>query len=109
MQGMLRMMERNVSVEVKGEQGAVTKKLFSECEREFSKVMMEETGREMESHLSLSGYSLEEQNSNIIGGVFLRSSEGVIVCDNSIDSRVRLIFEQLLPQIRAMLFPPRRQ
>ena len=62
----------------------------------------------MESRLSLSGYSLEEQNRNIIGGVFLRSSEGVIVCDNSIDSRVRLIFEQLLPHIRAMLFSPRR-
>ena len=30
---------------------------------------------------------------------------GVIVCDNSLDSRVRLIFEQLLPVIRGTLFP----
>ena len=46
----------------------------------------------MESKLSMSEYSLEEENKRIIGGVFLRSSDGVIVCDNSLDSRVSLIF-----------------
>ena len=59
----------------------------------------------MEANLSLSEFDLEENNQKIIGGVFLRSSDGVIVCDNSLDSRVRLIFEQLLPQIRESLFP----
>jgi len=67
--------------------------------------MEKETGRSMDSNLTLSVFQLEEMNKKIIGGVFLRSSDGVIVCDNSIDSRVRLIFEQLLPQIRASLFP----
>jgi vacuolar-type H+-ATPase subunit E/Vma4 len=41
----------------------------------------------------------------IIGGLFLRSNDGVIVCDNSLDSRVSLCFEQLLPLIREFLFP----
>lgn len=59
----------------------------------------------MESKLTISEYTLEEKNKDIIGGVFLRSSEGVIVCDNSLDSRVRLLFEQLLPNIRQLLFP----
>lgn len=59
----------------------------------------------MESKLSVSEYHLEEANKNIIGGVYLRSSDGVIICDNSLDSRVRLIFEQLLPSIRGTLFP----
>lgn len=59
----------------------------------------------METNLTLSEYKLEETNQKILGGVFLRSSDGVIVCDNSVDSRVRLIFEQLLPQIRESLFP----
>ena len=83
----------------------MVKELFRECQEDFKRIMMQETGREMDSKLELSEYNLEEHNTNIIGGVFLRSKDGVIVCDNSIDSRVRLIFEQLLPQIRAMLFP----
>ena len=58
----------------------------------------------MESKLTISEYNLEESNKKILGGVFLRSSDGVIVCDNSLDSRVRLIFEQLLPVIRGNLF-----
>lgn len=61
----------------------------------------------MESKLAVSEYNLEEKNKKIIGGVFLRSSDGVIVCDNSLDSRVRLLFEQLLPTIRNTLFPKR--
>ena len=59
----------------------------------------------METKLSVSEYSLEDINKKILGGVYLRSHDGVIVCDNSLDSRVRLIFEQLLPLIRATLFP----
>jgi vacuolar-type H+-ATPase subunit E/Vma4 len=41
----------------------------------------------------------------VIGGVFLRSNDGGIVCNNSLDARVSLIFEHLLPVIRNMLFP----
>lgn len=64
-----------------------------------------ETGKQMETKLSVSEYHLEDSNKKILGGVFLRSNDGVIVCDNSLDSRVRLIFEQLLPLIRGTLFP----
>ena len=55
----------------------------------------------------ISDYALEDKNKNIIGGIFLRSNDGLIVCDNSLDARVDLIFEQLLPEIRCMLFPPK--
>ena len=58
----------------------------------------------MKSTLALSEYSLEDKQKNIIGGIFLRSLDGLIVCDNSIDARVELIFEHLLPAIRSMLF-----
>lgn len=99
------MMERNVSVELKEDHASLAQKLFPECEKEFTNILLRETGKDMESKLSISEYFLEEKNQNILGGVFLRSSDGVIVCDNSLDSRVRLIFEQLLPTIRASLFP----
>lgn len=102
---MLRMMERNVAVEVRGEHRQIAQSVFGKCEKSFSEIMLNETGKEMESKLSLSEFSLEDSHKNIIGGVFLRSNDGSIVTDNSLDSRVKLIFEQLLPVIRGMLFP----
>lgn len=101
------MMERNVTIELKAEHAQIAKSVFSNCSRRFNEIMQNETGKSMDSNLTLSVFELEDANKKIIGGVFLRSSDGVIVCDNSIDSRVRLIFEQLLPQIRASLFPKR--
>ena len=69
--------------------------------------MERETNIKMESKLYLSKYCLEDKNKFIIGGLYLRSNDGVIVCDNSLDSRVSLCFEQLLPVIRQCLFPPK--
>jgi vacuolar-type H+-ATPase subunit E/Vma4 len=46
----------------------------------------------MESKLALSEFSLEGSQKNVIGGVFLRSNDGSIVCNNSLDARVSLIF-----------------
>ena len=45
--GMLRMMERNVYVEVKTEHRQIAKSVFGECEKSFSDIMLKETGKEM--------------------------------------------------------------
>ena len=79
--------------------------IFPSCEKLFSEILLKETGKEMESKLTISEYKLEEQHLKLVGGIFLRSNDGNILCDNSLDSRVRLIFEQLLPTIRGELFP----
>lgn len=104
-QGMLRLMERNVTIELRVGHLPLAKAVFPACEQAFSRILLDETTKEMESHLTVSEYKLEEKNLAIIGGVFLRTSDGVIVCDNTLDSRVRLLFEQLLPTIRNSLFP----
>ena len=54
--------------------------------------MFNQTGKEMDSKLELSQFNLEDAHKNIIGGVFLRSNDGSIVTDNSLDARVRLLF-----------------
>lgn len=81
--------------------------LFPTCQAQFSEIMKKETGKDSAATLCLSEYTLEAKNRAIIGGVFLRSQDGLIVCDNSLDARVELIFEHLLPDIRRMLFPPK--
>jgi V-type H+-transporting ATPase subunit E len=39
------------------------------------------------------------------GGVMLTADSGKIVCDNTMASRLELVYEELLPSIRAILFP----
>lgn len=50
-QGMLRLMERHVFVELKGEHIKLATSLFAESEKKFSEIMFNETGKEMESKL----------------------------------------------------------
>lgn len=53
------MMEKNVAIEVRTEQRSISQSVFGKCERTFSEIMLRETGKEMESKLSLSQFSLE--------------------------------------------------
>ena len=99
------MMERNISVEGSDSQEALIKQLLPSAQGQFSEIVKQETGKELQTSLTFSEYGLEEKHRTIIGGVFLRSQDGLIVCDNSLDARVELIFEQLLPEIRKFLFP----
>lgn len=100
-QGMLRMMERNVAVESLSTQRNMIQTLFPTCQNQFADIMRKETGKDTQAVLNLSEYNLEAKYKTIIGGIFLRSQDGLIVCDNSLDARVELIFEHLLPVIRA--------
>lgn len=39
------------------------------------------------------------------GGVALSAANGRIVCDNTLSSRLTVIYAELLPKIRGLLFP----
>ena len=45
-----------------------------------------------------------EENEKCFGGVILTNEDGLIVCKNTLDSRVELAFQQMLPIIRSNLF-----
>ena len=100
-------MEKTVGIEAPRAHREIILSTLKDCEKDFAKIMLTETKKEMAVTVNISEYSLEDKHKNIIGGVFLRSNDGLIVCDNSLDARVDLIFEQLLPEIRRMLFPPK--
>jgi hypothetical protein len=51
-------MERHVFVELKKEHIKLATSLFAESEKKFSEIMFKETGKEMESKLSISNYNL---------------------------------------------------
>lgn len=60
-------------------------------------------------------YTLERSKEEIIrksdedikcfGGVILTNESGLIICKNTLDTRIDLAFSLVLPQIRSSLFP----
>ena len=40
-----------------------------------------------------------------MGGIVLHTRKGRIVCSNTIDERLQLVYQEAIPDIRAMLFP----
>lgn len=55
---MLRMMERNVSVENLGPQNKMVQSLFGSCQTQFTEILKQETGKDSQITLTLSDYSL---------------------------------------------------
>ena len=47
----------------------------------------------------------ENNLESCMGGVILHSQKGRIVCSNTLDERLKLVYEQALPDVRNMLFP----
>lgn len=40
-----------------------------------------------------------------MGGILLHAKKGRIVCTNTIDERLQLVYQEAIPQIRSLLFP----
>ena len=51
-------MERNLTIELKKIHIPLAQSIFAECEKSFTEIMLAETGKEMESKLSVSEYVL---------------------------------------------------
>lgn len=79
------------------------KKLLGECEEEYTRRMQEETNTEKRCALHVDeSKTLEAAD---LGGVTLISADGKIVCKNTFDSKLKLVYEEMLPVIRELIFP----
>ena len=45
-----------------------------------------------------------EENNICFGGVIMTNEDGLIVCKNTLDARLALAYQQLLPNIRSSLY-----
>ena len=80
--------------------------LLPDCEREYEERMKAATGREFKCKLQLHDSAVLNPKMEC-GGLTLESEDGRIVCMNTVNSKLNLVYEQLLPQIRQLLFPPK--
>lgn len=107
-QGMIKLLEPTLILSCRREDVALVKELIPECQRDFVAIMKKEASgdKEYKTTLQLAESDfLTAENGGACGGVILCSLDKRIVCNNTLQSRLDLCFEELLPQIRKNLFP----
>jgi V-type H+-transporting ATPase subunit E len=59
----------------------------------------------VESNKHLPEYDETDGAQSCMGGIMLHAKKGRIVCSNTIDERLQLVYQEAIPEIRRMLFP----
>lgn len=100
------MLEEEVELLVKdGDQDLVTD-LMPSCEESYEQIMMETTGREYKTTLTImEGRTMTEEQGSAAGGIILMAHGRRISVQNTLMDRLSLLFDLELPNIRRMLFP----
>lgn len=79
------------------------KAMLEDCEKEYTKRMKEETGVDRTCKLIVD--ETDTLNDSDLGGVKLVTTNGRIVCSNTVASKLKLVYDELLPEIREVIFP----
>lgn len=110
---MIKLLEKELLIKCRREDVNLLRQLIPECEREFVEIMQREasnSGIEYKTKLTLVDSEFLTGEAAEAGGMVLTSLDKRIVCNNTLQSRLDLCFEELLPVIRKMLFPqPEKQ
>ena len=105
-QGMIKLLEPEVHLQVREQDVDLAKSMIKECENMFKEFMLKETKRDYVTKLFVyEDRHLTNEKGGECGGVILTNTDRRIVCINTIESRLSQCFEELLPEIRRLLFP----
>ena len=103
---MIKLLEDEVELKVREDEVSLVQGMLDDCESQYSDIMMRETQREYRTSLSvIEDKFLTKEDGGRCGGVILYSHRRRIVCQNTLEDRLGLVFEQELPQLRKGLFP----
>ena len=53
----------------------------------------------------LAEYNENEATDSCMGGLLLHCRKGRIVCSNTLDERLQLVYQEAIPDVRRLLFP----
>ena len=108
-------MEPEVNVRVRKSDHAVAKTVIEPAIEEYKKLMKKEVkafaNREvpikvnLDENRYLPEYDETEGADSCMGGVVLHCRKGRIVCSNTLDDRLNLVYQESIPEVRKILFP----
>jgi len=109
-QGLIQIQETNVIIQCRKEDEKLVKGLLEESVAFYNETLKAAIGGAppVKVTLNTENYLPAAPSGNpgasCCGGVVLSARDGQIVCRNTLDSRLELVFDQLRPQIRGILF-----
>jgi len=104
-QGLIKIEENEVTVFCRGEDVATVSKVLPEAVKEYVEIIKREAGVTMKPLVKVNEDRSNDLGEDTHGGVLLTALETKIKCDNTMAARLHLVYEELLPAIRAILFP----
>jgi V-type H+-transporting ATPase subunit E len=104
-QGLIKIEENEVTIYTRPEDVSVVQKILPAAVAEYVDIMKRESGVTLAPKVSLNSDRNRDLDEKSAGGVLLTAASGKIRCDNTMQSRLQLVYEELLPSIRAILFP----
>jgi len=104
-QGLIKIEEMDVIVFCRGEDVAIVNKILADAVKEYVEILKRESGITLKPNVTLNKDRSKDLSEKTYGGVLLTALNGKIQCDNTMSSRLKLVYEDLLPSIRAILFP----
>lgn len=111
---MIKLLEKELLLKCKRDDLQLIRELIPECEEEYVEIMAREVNQSETEEIQVEYRTrlilvetefLNSETGGKCGGIVLTSLDKKIVCDNTLESRLNLCFEELLPQIRKTLFP----
>lgn len=104
-QGLIKIEEEVVTIYCRGEDIATVEGVIGAAVEEYVEIMKRESSVTLKPTVVLNEVRSKDLPDSSCGGILLTALNGKIVCDNTMDSRLTLVYEELLPAIRAILFP----
>ena len=104
-QGLIKIEENEVTIYCRGEDVATVSKILPAAVKEYVEIIKREAGVTLKPIVKVNEDRSKDLTEKTHGGVLLTALQGKIKCDNTMASRLSLVYEELLPSIRAILFP----
>uniref|UniRef100_A0A6U3VEJ0 V-type proton ATPase subunit E n=1 Tax=Ditylum brightwellii TaxID=49249 RepID=A0A6U3VEJ0_9STRA len=104
-QGLIKIEEISVVIYTRAEDVSVVQQILPDAISEYVDIMERESGIKLKPNVTVSEDPAKVLGASTQGGVILTARDGRIVCDNTMQSRLTLVYSELLPSIRAILFP----
>ena len=115
-QGLMTLMENNVTLQVRKEDLAIAKKELNDAVKLFQDTMKQSSGITPTINVAVDDKEFllpapvaGKEGASCTGGVLLSARNGQILCRNTLDHRLELAFDALKPTLRGTLFGVREK
>lgn len=102
-QGLIKIEENEVVIYARAADKATVEKVLDAAIQEYVTIMKRESGVTLAPKVTVNEDASKDLTDDTCGGVILAADK--IICDNTLKARLGLVYEELLPSIRAILFP----